>query len=233
MKITTTNGYNIFRLSPIDYVDKMGSDLAVCDAARVSFDKAASNYTENQNNKLLNYLAKNDHWSPFAHCILKLRFRAPMFVARQFQKHVVGFAWNEVSRRYVSSEPQFFIPKSFRKRPENMKQGSVLEGEIPIEGTVRTAYVDKIREHAQDYNSMIRQDICPEQVRMFMPQSMMTEWIWTGSLMAWARFVSLRSDSHAQAECYPYADMVKEIMYNHFPMSTQALLPKEQTNDSR
>ena len=220
----TTNGYKVSTSKEVELLDYMGDDSAVCDAARVSFNKEAVNYTTEQNTKLLKYLAKNDHWSPFAHTSLKFRFRAPMFIARQFQKHVVGFAWNEVRRRYVSSDPEFFIPESFRKRPENMKQGSVLEGETPIVGNILVAYMDQIREHAQDYKSMISQDICPEQARMFMPQSMMTEWIWTGSLMAWARFCKLRGDSHAQFECWTYASKVRNEMEDYFPQATLALL---------
>ena len=220
----TTNGYDIKMVKGVELLDHMGDDNAICDAARVSFNKEAVNYTTEQNTKLLKYLAKHDHWSPFAHTSLKFRFRAPMFIARQFQKHVVGFAWNEVSRRYVSSDPSFFVPESWRMRPDNMKQGSVKEGEVPVTHDVLIAYMDQMREHTRDYKSMISQGICPEQVRMCMPQSMMTEWIWTGSLMAWARFVKLRADSHAQAECWPYADAVREEMEDYFPQATLALL---------
>ena len=223
-----TNGYDIDYWNDVELIDKMGSDLAVCDAARVSFDKNAHQYSAESNTSLIGYLAKHDHWSPFAHCILKFRFRAPIFVARQFQKHVVGFAWNEVSRRYVSNDPWFFVPDVFRKRPANMKQGSVTDGAIPVEGDVLTAYKDQIREHSKDYKAMVKQDICPEQARMFMPQSMMTEWIWTGSLMAWARFVRLRADEHAQAECWPYAEAVQYYLSNNFPESTRALLETAQ-----
>ena len=223
-----TNGYDIDYWNQVELIDKMGSDLAVCDAARVSFDKNAHQYSAESNTSLIGYLAKHDHWSPFAHCILKFRFRAPIFVARQFQKHVVGFAWNEVSRRYVSNDPWFFVPDVFRKRPANMKQGSVTDGAIPVEGDVLTAYKDQIREHSKDYKAMVKQDICPEQARMFMPQSMMTEWIWTGSLMAWARFVRLRADEHAQAECWPYAEAVQHYLSNNFPESTRALLETAQ-----
>tara|TARA_R110001632_G_scaffold37618_1_gene95133 strand:+ start:29402 stop:30082 length:681 start_codon:yes stop_codon:yes gene_type:complete len=219
-----TNGYDIDYWNDVELIDKMGSDLAVCDAARVSFDKNAHQYSIESNTSLIGYLAKHDHWSPFAHCMLKFRFRAPIFVARQFQKHVVGFAWNEVSRRYVSNDPWFFVPDTFRKRPASMKQGSVTEGAIPVEGDVLVAYKDQIREHSKDYKAMLTQEICPEQARMFMPQSMMTEWIWTGSLMAWARFVKLRSHSHAQAECWPYAESVQHCLSNNFPLSSQALL---------
>tara|TARA_R110002012_G_C11652857_1_gene611538 strand:- start:798 stop:1478 length:681 start_codon:yes stop_codon:yes gene_type:complete len=220
----TTNGYRVYTDSPVTFLDKMGSDDAVCDSARVSFDKQASGYSEESNAKLLRYLAKHDHWSPFAHCSIKFRFKAPMFIARQFQKHVVGFAWNEVSRRYVDTPPTFFVPETWRQRPDNMKQGSVSEGEVPVTGDVLSAYMHQMREHHRDYKSMTSQGICPEQVRMCMPQSMMTEWIWTGSLMAWARFVSLRGDSHAQKECWQYADKVHDFMDEYFPASSEALL---------
>jgi thymidylate synthase (FAD) len=222
--IRTTNGYNINTCKPVELVDSMGNDNAVCDAARVSFAKDASHFTYEQNNKLLNYLAKHDHWSPFAHCSIKFRFRAPMFIARQFQKHVVGFAWNEVSRRYVSDDPEFFVPESWRQRPDNMKQGSVTEGEVPVTHDVLDAYMGQMREHTKDYKSMVHQGICPEQIRMCMPQSMMTEWIWTGSLIAWARFQKLRADSHAQAECWQYASAVRQEMECLFPASSEALL---------
>lgn len=228
MIITTTDGYNINNIPGVEYIDHMGSDAAVCDAARVSFNKTAEEYTSKQNGSLLNFLAKHDHWSPFAHCMLKFRFHAPMFIARQFQKHVVGFAWNEVSRRYVSSDLSFFVPYSWRQRPENVKQGSVNEGEVVLHGDIRLAYKDQMREHTRDYKSMINQGICPEQARMCMPQSMMTEWIWTGSLMAWSRFVTLRGDDHAQQECWPYANAVESLMFRFFPRSTEALLSKDQ-----
>ena len=218
-----TDGWVVEPFDPVVYVDKMGDDYAVCDAARVSFDKTADTYTPENNQKLLNYLAKHKHWSPFAHAHIKFKFQAPMFIARQFVKHQIGFAWNEVSRRYVSTEPKFFVPTLWRKRPDNMKQGSVFDGAISIEGDSLTKYVDQMREHSKDYRSMIAEGICPEQVRMLMPQCMLTEWIWTGSLQAWWRFFELRSDSHAQAECWPYAHAVKEEISNHFPMSWKAL----------
>ena len=220
----TTNGYKINVVKPVELVAHMGDDNAVCDAARVSFNKSSTEYAPEANQRLIRYLAKHDHWSPFAHCFMKFRFRAPMFIARQFQKHVIGFAWNEVSRRYVDDPPTFFVPDAWRKRPDNMKQGSVNEGQVEVTHDVLDSYMDQMREHHKDYVSMTHQGICPEQARMCMPQSMMTEWIWSGSLMAWARFVQLRNDSHAQQECWPYAMLVKEHMLNLFPASGEALL---------
>lgn len=219
-----TNGYDVTEFQPVEEITWMGSDSDVVDAARVSFDNSACNYSGEQNEKLIQYLAKHNHWSPFAHCSIKFRFKAPIFIARQFQKHQIGFAWNEVSRRYVDRDPQFFVPDSWRKRPDTIKQGSTTEGEIPIEDGKLSSYVYKMREHAKDYRELRLSGICPEQARMILPQSMMTEWIWTGSLIGWARFVELRLDSHAQMECWPYAEMVRAYMYQLFPVSTRALL---------
>lgn len=213
---------NAKEIQPVEFVSAMGNDDAVCDAARVSFDKKAGGYSVAANAKLLKYLAKHNHWSPFAHCFVKFRFHAPMFIARQFQKHVIGFAWNEVSRRYVSTDPTFFVPRTLRKRPENMKQGSVSEGEIEVSGDVYRDVRDRALEAKADYKALLSKGICPEQARMFLPQNTMTEWIWTGSLQAWSRFILLRGDSHAQAECWPYANVVENILNNHFPLSMEA-----------
>lgn len=224
--VQETTGWNVYSYRPVSFIDRMGSDMDVCDAARVSFDKGASTFNDEQNNKLIRYLAKNDHWSPFAHVMLKFKFKAPIFIARQFAKHQVGLVWNEVSRRYIDTDPTYFVPNAWRMRPKNMKQGSVSEGSIPLdeETPALKAYVNQMRDHAKDYRDMVAEGICPEQARMCQPQSMMTEWIWTGSLMAWARFVALRSDTHAQAECWPYADEVRKWMMKYFPSSSEALL---------
>lgn len=221
--IRVTDGYSIDKVEGVQYVSHMGSDYDVCNAARVSFDKNANNYTYEENSKLLKYLYKHKHWSPFSHCYMKFRFNAPICIARQFQKHVVGFAWNEVSRRYVSTDPQFFVLDSFRKRPSNMKQGSTNEGEIPVDGKLLEAYIDQAREHIKDYNELIRQDVCPEQARMFMPQSMMTQWIWSGSVAAWARFIELRLDKHAQQECHYYANQVLFHLKAKFPECAEVM----------
>jgi thymidylate synthase (FAD) len=222
MRMRETDGYKVKDFIPVEYLDHMGDDDAVCDAARVSFNKSSDNYSSFANGRLLSYLAEHEHWSPFAHVSLKLRFRAPLFIARQFQKHTVGFAWNEVSRRYVSKDITFFIPDTWRKRPDNMKQGSVSEGEVPLDESLLRSYVNKMREHGKDYKELTSSSICPEQARMIMPQSMMTEWIWTGSLYAWIRFIQLRSDAHAQAECWPYAASVADFLHDYFPQSMEA-----------
>lgn len=218
-----TDGWETGEIVPVQYVDGMGTDLDICDAARVSFHKEASGFSDEQNQKLLNYLARHNHWSPFAHVHLKFRFKAPMFIARQFAKHVVGFAWNEVSRRYVDDAPTFWVPDSLRRRPANMKQGSVAEDAVPMEGAVFDELRDKYIDAALDYKRLVKKGICPEQARAFLPQATMTEWIWTGSLQAWHRFVELRGDEHAQAECWEYATLVKNEITKRFPMASKAL----------
>ncbi len=232
MLINITDGWNVDSRPCVELISVMGNDDAVCDAARVSFDKKAGAFSVEKNHKLIKYLAKHDHWSPFAHCFAKFRFRAPMFIARQFQKHTVGFAWNEVSRRYVDSDPTFFVPYSWRKRPENMKQGSTLEAQTLVEGDLLHAYQAQMKEHVRDYRTMVADGVCPEQVRMLMPQAMMTEWIWSGSLMAWARFCKLRGDSHAQYECLQYAEEVSHNMLSHFPLSWNALISSHSPSEA-
>lgn len=207
----------------VDLLDKMGTDNTVVDAARVSFSKEAANYTAEQNNKLIKYLAKHNHWSPFAHCTLQFRVKAPIFVARQLQKHQVGFAWNEVSRRYVDYEPTFWSPGgNWRKKADNKKQGSMDDlVNDPLES--QDIFEDTMRYCLLTYNLMLANGVCPEQARSVLPQSMMTEWYWTGSLYGFARVCKLRLDPHAQAECRQVAMCINDACAQAFPMSWEAL----------
>jgi thymidylate synthase (FAD) len=214
--------YNGSEQDLVMYEDHMGNDDAVCDAARVSMNKSADLFTVNQNERLINYLAKHNHWSPFAHCTIKMRFKAPIFIARQFVKHQVGFAWNEISRRYVNEEPSFWMPMDLRNKAENVKQGSSLI--VHPASDLYKLDIDTLTDNATSlYNRMIQEGICPEQARMVLPQNMMTEWIWTGSLYAWSRMYQLRSDSHAQFEARIYAELVSKICSKYFPISWRAL----------
>lgn len=181
-----------------ELIDVMGSDDRVVDAARVSFDKEASNYTPEQNQKLLSYLARHNHFTPFTHVQITMRETVPIFVARQRFKSSVGFTYNEVSRRYVADEPSFYVPDSWRKAAENKKQGSSDE-------MISTTHVDHNYQKAlsaclDTYNFMLSQGVAPEQARMVLPQSMYTSYYVTGSLAAWARAYKLRIDPHAQKE---------------------------------
>ena len=207
----------------VELLDKMGSDNTVVDAARVSFNKEASNYTSSQNEKLIKYLADHNHWSPFAHCTLQFRIKAPIFVARQLQKHQVGFAWNEVSRRYVDYKPTFWSPDNqWRGRAENKKQGSADEL-VRDNLEAQEHYNDAVRYVYQTYELLLACGVCPEQARSILPQSMMTEWYWTGSLYGFARVCKLRLDPHAQAECREVAKWINDFCANQFPMSWKAL----------
>ena len=206
----------------VQYVDHMGNDESVCDAARVSMNKSADLFTVGQNERLINYLAKHNHWSPFSHTSIKMRFKAPIFIARQLAKHQIGFAWNEVSRRYVSDAPEFWFPDHYRVAAENVKQGS---GVDPIHGNevfkTDTMYV--LQKASEHYHDLLKAGACAEQARSILPQSMMTEWIWTGSLYAWSRMYNLRSESHAQREVQFYAGRVSDICKKFFPVSWLAL----------
>lgn len=220
----------------VTLIDAMGSDLSVVDAARVSFNKE-SEWEEHQeadegrywtklsdkDTKLIHYLAKHNHWSPFSHCYLKFRIKAPIFVARQLQKHVVGLAWNEVSRRYVDSDPEFYVPETWRKRAENVKQGSSHEPAL-LDSMTSAWLEDYAGELMTLYTELLEQGVCPEQARMILPQSMMTEWIWSGSLYAFARVCKQRLDSHAQAETREIATHIHNWLIQLFPVSTEALI---------
>lgn len=228
----------------VKYINHLGSDLDVVNAARVSFDKESDwesealcptdpftggklppyNRLKEQDAKLIDYLAKHKHWSPFSHCYLKFRIKAPIFVARQLQKHTVGLAWNEVSRRYVDSEPEFYFPDFWREKAENVKQGSSLEPNDAYEDNMGFGpefYVAVLRD---EYLRLISCGVCPEQARMILPQNTVTEWIWSGSLAAFARVVKLRTDPHSQYETSLVAHGIKYHLDNLFPISTEALL---------
>lgn len=225
----------------VELIDSMGTDLSVCNAARVSFAKQSdweeseiggfdgTGYTtehilslSEKDTKLISYLAKHGHWSPFAHNSISLRIKAPIFVARQLVKHQVGLVWNEVSRRYVDDEPEFYFPEVWRGKPENAKQGS--SGVIESDTFITQGVMDTMEQSLADYLGMLELGVAPEQARMVLPQNTMTEWIWTGSLMAFARVCKQRLDPHAQQETQEVAQMIKEIIEPLFPISWKALM---------
>lgn len=205
----------------VEYVDHMGSDLSVVNAARVSFHKISEEFTE-QDGKLLNYLARHNHWTPFAHCFASFRIKAPIFVARQLVKHQVGLAWNEVSRRYVDEEPEFWFPKLWRGRPVNMKQGS--SGVVDDTLMFHIIAVETCKENLAVYNDMIACGVAPEQARMALPQNTMTEWIWSGSLAAFCRVCNLRLDPHSQQETRELVGALAGLLRPLFPVSFAALV---------
>lgn len=200
----------------ISVIDKMGSDLSVVNAARVSFNKFKSKF-DDKDEKLIKYLAEHEHWSPFAHASISFRIKAPIFVARQLVKHQVGLVWNEVSRRYVDEEPEFFIPFMWRKKAENKKQGSSDE-EVEFDIT------DFVKAAKELYGCMLDFDIAPEMARMILPQNMMTEWIWSGSIYAFARVCNLRNKKDAQVETREVSMQITRHLKDHFPMCYKYLI---------
>ena len=223
----------------VTYKGHMGSDLTVCNAARVSFGKEtewdvrSSNYyygfkqlLKTKDRKLIQYLAKHKHTSPFGHCFASFHIKAPVFVARQLVKHKF-LRWNEISRRYVDSEPEFYVPDTWRGRSADKKQGS--EGEVKLDD-----WSLEVADNAYEaggytgsalgvYRCLLKQGVCPEQARMVLPQSMVTEWYWSGSLDAFADMCNLRCKPDTQAETRFVADAISEEMEKLFPVSWTAL----------
>ena len=209
-----------------DYICHMGDDLLIVNAARVSFAKHHAVFDSAADTRLIRYLARHGHWTPFAHPQITVRETVPVFVARQRFKHTVGFVYNEVSRRYVDDAPEFFSPPldGWRRKPDgDAKQGSA--GEIPrVEGDYWHARVSRAQEHAEEiYAEMIEGGIAPEQARMILPQSMLTSYYVTGSLAAWARAFKQRIDPHAQKEIRALAGLWGRIIAPLYPVAWSAL----------
>jgi thymidylate synthase (FAD) len=231
----------------VNLIDFMGSDLSVVNAARVSFHKESEfdaniAFIDDRNPergfyhqevlkpsdaKLITYLAKHKHTSPFNHAFLSVRVKAPIFVARQLVKHKF-MPWNEVSRRYVDEEPEFYFPENYRKKADNVKQGSseeAVDKSILWRGSEESYDEQGSAQYALNYyNWLLMNGVCAEQARMVLPQNMMTEWVWSGSLGAFADMLRLRLDPHTQYESRIVANKIKAIVEPLFPVSLPALL---------
>ncbi len=212
----------------VTLIEKMGTDLTVVNAARVSFGKKKTKFTK-QDEKLIRYLANHNHWTPFGHCSMQYHISAPVFVARQLVKHQIGLVWNEVSRRYVDSEPEFYQPEEWRLKAENKKQGSSnkvwkAEDEWGIIDDPNIAYENMCNNARRKYLHWVNDlNICPEQARMVLPQSMITEWYWSGTLMAFARVCNLRCKPDAQLETRMVTDQIDKLSSKEFPVSWKEL----------
>ena len=204
----------------IELIDVMGNDLSVVNAARVSYSKTKKSF-EQSDEKLIKYLAEHNHWSPFAHASLQFRIKAPIFVARQLVKHQVGLVWNEVSRRYVDFPPELYKPETWRGRPKNSKQGS--DGEIKLDQTIEYSMESAMESCLITYNTLLEKGVAPEQARMVLPQSMMTEWYWSGTLYAFSRVCNLRCKPDTQKETRDVADEMSKICDEKFPYSWKYL----------
>ena len=227
----------------VELIDRMGGDLTVVNAARVSFANESTFDTsvgskflslKEKDKKLIKYLADHNHWTPFAHPQITLRIKAPISIRTQFFKHKQGFVENEISRRYVDIEPEFYHPE-FRKRPsKGMKQGSdgileCIDGGGETSGGFATFplyrdYEHHMKESIKLYEELIIHGVAPEQARFCLPQGMYTEWYWTGSLAAYARFYKQRIDKNAQWEVQQYADAIGKIIQPLFPISWSQLI---------
>ena len=217
----------------VTYIDHMGDDLSVVNAARVSFGKKsefvdgeikedeAGPYMEmvlsNKDKKLIRYLAKHKHLSPFGHAFASFHVKAPIFVARQLVKHKF-LRWNEISRRYVDEEPEFYVPDVWRGRSADKKQGS----EGVVDTAITSEYIATLAKGV--YNNLLEEGVAPEQARMVLPQNAMTEWYWSGSLDAFAAMCKLRCASDTQYESRIVANQIREHMAELFPVSWEALM---------
>lgn len=245
----------------VGYIQHCGSDLTVVNAARVSFNKesaweydvwidppggetvesaeakgwpvrhvAENPHLSDKDVKLINYLAKHKHLSPFNHCFITVRVKAPIFVARQLVKHEY-MPWNEISRRYVDSEPEFYIPKVWRAKAEDKKQGSSSEEvrtgfwrDSDNHYSVSERVEEFLKQSLELYEDLTKAGVCPEQSRLVLPHNLMTEWYWSGTLGAFAKMLSLRLDAHTQKETRDVAVLVRDIIKPLFPVSIEALL---------
>lgn len=220
----------------VDLIDHMGSDLTVVNAARVSFNKESewqywpaddntdniSEFLNDKDKKLISYLAKHNHWTPFGHCSAQFRISAPIFVARQLVKHQVGLVWNEVSRRYVSDSPEFWRASEWREIASDKKQGSS-DQVIKENDTISYVYRETVRHCIDTYNLMLEKGVCPEQARTILPQSLYTEWYWSGTLAAFARVCNLRVSKDTQKETREIAELISSEMNKLFPVSWKVL----------
>ena len=220
-------------------VDTMGSDLTVVNAARASYAKESIELNE-KDEGLIKFLAKNDHNSPFRHAMLQFEVYAPLMVARQWWKYIIGSShlegigdtmngWNESSRRYVTQEPVFYIPKEdeWRAKPDNNKQGSKEPVDVALGKEFTEKLLKSVDEGIKLYEEAMEKGICAEEARLFLPAyGMYVSWYWTASLQSVAHFIKQRMDSHSQYEIRQYAAAVKELAEEKFPLSIKALLEK-------
>jgi len=210
-------------------IDHMGDDLTVVNAARVSY-AAESKVFNVRDEALIKFLAVHGHVTPFRHPQISLRCRAPIFLARQLGKHQTGFSWNEISRRYKDGEAvpmNFYVPETVFARPNKLMTETAAPMDLASTLVAHTAIQAAADAAYHCYSALIEFGVAPEQARMVLPQSMVTEWIWTGSLYGWASLYKQRSTEHAQYEARLFADEIDEIMSKLYPVCWAALTAQE------
>ena len=202
----------------VHLVDVMGSDKSIVNSARISFGKQVEEIGE-KDEKLIRYLWKHKHTSPFRHATLQFHVKAPIFVLRQWMKHQVGCAWNEISGRYVKFDAEFYSPETWREQHESNKQGSkgAIDGQIAAD----LMYQETVEYTVAIYHELLNRGVCKEQARMVLPVSLYSECYWTVSLQALMHFLSLREDAHAQLEIQEYARAIRTLAKPHFPVSLE------------
>ena len=202
------------------YVDHMGNDTNVVNAARVSFAKEVKEFNLDTDTKLLGYLARNAHWSPFAHTCISVRCKVPLWLARQLVKHQVGGNWNEESRRYIDTTPAFWFPTTLHLRPESVKQGS---GDLH---NLSDYWLSHLREQSTNalniYERMLLDKVAPEEARFVLPLNTMTNFMWTGSMLFFLRVIQQRMDGHAQLAAQEFAKQALNIVRPFYPHSFKA-----------
>ena len=205
----------------VELIDVAGGDLSIVNSARVSFAKESKKFTGNDE-RLVRYLAKHKHMTPFRHNFIQLRCSAPVFLARQLMKHQAGLTWNEVSRRYVDDMPEFYHPNIWRERPtDGIKQGS---GGSSAHSDFWAMEATNILERCKSlYRDMLRDNIAPEMARMVLPQSMMVDFIWSGNLLAFSHVYNLRAGEGAQVEAQQFAELLSRVIKPEFPVGWDAL----------
>jgi thymidylate synthase (FAD) len=208
----------------VELLDTFGNDLTVVNAARVSFHKEVDKMSPGDE-RLVNYLADHNHVTPFFHPQARFRIKMPIFVAREWYRHQIGFARNEVSRRYVDTEPEMYLPTCVRERDVKLKQGSKAT-EVPLNDQAHSIIKETNELTNQAYKKLLLLNVAPEVARTILPQGMYTEFIETGSLAAYSRLCALRLDPSAQWEIRQYAAAVSSLMEEAFPVSWKALQPE-------
>jgi len=220
---------NVLDKGYVRLVDYMGDDTTVVNAARVSYDKQTDELRD-KDKYLIKFLAREGHTSPFRHATLQFEVYAPLMVARQWWKYVVGSdhtmdAWNESSRRYVTEKPEFYIPSEWRSAPENSKQGSGEPVSHTLQESAQEALEDVIKQGINNYNYLINNGVCAEQARLFLPAyGMYVRWYWTASLQSVAHFITQRLGYDAQKEIQEYAKAIYELAKEKFPVSLRELI---------
>ena len=215
----------------VEYLEHAGSDNSIANTARVSmqfdsnWNELPKDYTVDQRDKLIGYLAREQHTSPFRHTSITVRMNIPIFLARQLGKHQVGLSWNEVSRRYVAGGAAFWKPEVWRGKPDgSIKQGSIYNLSKETQAIVDDVYMNVLDVCEGAYQNMLDNGVAPEMARMILPQSMETQVIWTGSLIAFAHIYKLRIDGHAQVEAQEFAKELDDIIQPLFPVAWKALV---------